>query len=59
MALLILLLGITSIKKTPTDIFPEIDIPVVTVVAIRRSFARSDGEADHDLQRIHHFVSGR
>jgi len=32
MALLILLLGITSIKKTPTDIFPEIDIPVVTVV---------------------------
>src|SRR6185295_11558837 len=32
MALLILLLGITSIKTTPTDIFPEIDIPVVTVV---------------------------
>ena len=32
MALLIVLLGITSIKKTPTDIFPEIDIPVVTVV---------------------------
>jgi multidrug efflux pump subunit AcrB len=26
------LLGITSIKKTPTDIFPEIDILVVTVV---------------------------
>jgi len=32
MALLILLLGITSIKKTSTDIFPEIDIPVVTVL---------------------------
>jgi multidrug efflux pump subunit AcrB len=32
MSLLILLLGITSIKNTPTDIFPEIDIPVVTVV---------------------------
>src|SRR6266851_3351452 len=32
MALLILLLGVTSIKETPTDIFPEIDIPVVTVV---------------------------
>ncbi len=32
MALLILLLGVVSIKKTPTDIFPEIDIPVVTVV---------------------------
>ena len=32
MALLILLLGIASIKQMPTDIFPEIDIPVVTVV---------------------------
>jgi multidrug efflux pump subunit AcrB len=32
MALLILLLGVASIKNTPTDIFPEIDIPVVTVV---------------------------
>jgi multidrug efflux pump subunit AcrB len=32
MALLITLLGVASIKNTPTDIFPEIDIPVVTVV---------------------------
>ena len=32
MALLILLLGIASIRKMPTDIFPEIDIPVVSVV---------------------------
>jgi Cu/Ag efflux pump CusA len=32
MALLIVLLGVVSIKNTPTDIFPEIDIPVVTVV---------------------------
>jgi len=32
MALLILLLGIASIEKMPTDIFPEIDIPVVSVV---------------------------
>jgi CzcA family heavy metal efflux pump len=31
-ALLILLLGATTIRNTPTDIFPEIDIPVVTVV---------------------------
>jgi multidrug efflux pump subunit AcrB len=31
-ALLFLLLGISAIKTTPTDIFPEIDIPVVTVV---------------------------
>src|SRR5579862_7226146 len=32
MALLILLLGVFSIKTTPTDIFPEIEIPVVTIV---------------------------
>src|SRR5260370_1430173 len=32
MALLILLLGVVSIRNTPTDIFPEIAIPVVTVV---------------------------
>jgi multidrug efflux pump subunit AcrB len=32
MALLIILLGVVSIRTTPTDIFPEIDIPVVTVV---------------------------
>ncbi len=31
-ALLILLLGIFSIETMPTDIFPNIDIPVVTVV---------------------------
>lgn len=29
---LILLLGVTAVFKTPTDIFPDIDIPVVTVV---------------------------
>ena len=32
MALFILLLGVSAIKTTPTDIFPEIDIPVATVV---------------------------
>ena len=31
-ALLILILGIFSIETTPVDIFPNIDIPVVTVV---------------------------
>ena len=31
-AFLILLLGIFSIESMPTDIFPNIDIPVVTVV---------------------------
>src|ERR1700755_1853459 len=32
MAVLILILGIASIKKTPTDIFPNIDIPVISVI---------------------------
>ena len=31
-AILILVLGVTSIITTPTDIFPDIDIPVVTVI---------------------------
>jgi multidrug efflux pump subunit AcrB len=31
-ALLILILGVFSILRMPTDIFPDIDIPVVTVV---------------------------
>src|SRR5215469_10666649 len=32
LALLILFLGITAFRAMPTDIFPEIDIPVVTVI---------------------------
>src|SRR3954468_19944007 len=32
MAMLIALGGTYSIKKTPTDIFPSIDIPVVSVI---------------------------
>ena len=32
MALLIVMLGVASIRRTPTDIFPNIDIPVVSVV---------------------------
>jgi multidrug efflux pump subunit AcrB len=32
LALLILFLGATAIMSMPTDIFPEIDIPVVTVI---------------------------
>jgi hypothetical protein len=31
-AILILVLGLTSIATTPTDIFPNIDIPVVSVI---------------------------
>ncbi len=32
LSLLILILGITVILRTPTDIFPNVDIPVVTVI---------------------------
>jgi CzcA family heavy metal efflux pump len=32
MALGILIIGVAAIRKTPTDIFPEIDIPVVSVI---------------------------
>src|SRR6476620_11853964 len=32
MALLIVVLGATAIRQMRTDIFPEIDIPVVTVI---------------------------
>jgi len=32
LVLLILFLGITAFRSMPTDIFPEIDIPVVTVI---------------------------
>src|SRR5277367_4986877 len=32
MAMLILILGIVTIQRTPTDVFPTIDIPVVSVI---------------------------
>jgi multidrug efflux pump subunit AcrB len=32
LALLILFLGVTAFRSMPADIFPEIDIPVVTVI---------------------------
>ena len=32
LAALILFLGVTAIRTMPTDIFPEIRIPVVTVI---------------------------
>src|SRR3954463_6481766 len=31
-ALFIVMLGVASIRRTPTDIFPDIDIPVISVV---------------------------
>jgi multidrug efflux pump subunit AcrB len=32
LALLILFLGVTAFRSMPEDIFPEIDIPLVTVI---------------------------
>ena len=32
LAILIVFLGVTAIRAMPTDIFPQIDIPVVTVI---------------------------
>ncbi len=32
LSVLILILGVTVILRTPTDIFPDVDIPVVTVI---------------------------
>src|SRR5215211_9131320 len=32
MAVLIVILGVASIRRTPTDIFPNVDVPVVSVV---------------------------
>ncbi|HEX4166794.1 MAG TPA: efflux RND transporter permease subunit, partial [Bryobacteraceae bacterium] len=32
LSVLILILGITAVVSTPTDIFPKIDIPVVSVI---------------------------
>src|SRR5258705_5642682 len=32
MGLVIIMLGVAAIRRTPTDIFPNIDIPVISVV---------------------------
>jgi CzcA family heavy metal efflux pump len=44
MALLILLLGIVTIQRTPTDIFPVIDIPVVSVIWAYNGISPDDME---------------
>jgi multidrug efflux pump subunit AcrB len=41
-AILILILGIVSIVRTPTDIFPNIDIPVVSVLWTYNGFSPQD-----------------
>src|SRR6187399_395046 len=44
MALLILVLGATSIRQMRTDIFPEIDIPVITVIWTYKGMETSEVE---------------
>jgi len=44
MALLIVVLGFTSIRQMRTDIFPEIDIPVVTVIWTYKGMETSEVE---------------
>ncbi len=44
MALLIILLGGVAIHQTPTDIFPEIDIPVITVIWTYKGMATEEVE---------------
>ena len=42
MALLILVMGLFTIERTPTDIFPPINIPVVTVIWSYNGFSPND-----------------
>src|SRR6185369_13754244 len=44
MALLIVVLGVTAISQMRTDIFPEIDIPVVTVIWTYKGMESSEVE---------------
>ena len=51
-AALILFLGVTAIRTMPRDIFPEIRIPVVTVIWQYTGLSVPDGTARHHLQPI-------
>ena len=44
LAILIVLLASVSIYQTPTDIFPEIDLPVVTVIWTYKGMAAEEIE---------------
>ena len=50
-ALLILILGAYSIVSMPTDIFPNIDIPVVTVVWHYTGLSAEEMSNAHRLQQ--------
>jgi len=52
LALLILIASPVVVLRTPTDIFPNIDIPVIAVAwQFNRPQPGRDGRADHDPVR--------
>ena len=60
MGLTILLLGVFAIVTTPMDIFPEIDIPVVSVIWNYDGLStRGHGVAHHDLLGVHDLVGSQ
>ena len=55
MALLIVMLGVASIRQTPTDIFPEHRHPRhQRRLDLQRPVHRGDGAPDHHVQRVLH-----
>lgn len=55
MALLILIAGITSMRRMPTDVFPSIDIPVISVVYNYAGMSAEDMET-RILSQFERFV---
>ncbi len=52
MAMLIVIVGVLTIVRMPTDIFPDIDIPVISVIwNYAGLLARGDGEAHRQQLR--------
>ena len=56
-ALLLVVLGVVTVQRMPTDIFPNVDIPVVTVIWSFTGIAPEDMEKSRDGERarIHHY----
>ncbi len=57
-AIAILIAGFASFRQTPKDIFPEIDIPVISVIwtynglSVEEFERQITGKADHGLFRV-------
>lgn len=45
-ALLLVVLGVVTVQRMPTDIFPNVDIPVVTVIWSFTGIAPEDMEKE-------------